>query len=562
MNLSSMPLNMFLLTIALSLGVVGAAGDGFLVAQPKGSTTEEEFRAAMSTVMGCGGGVKSERLAAVEKALLPMWRVLPKTRDDLVEWRMVRYVAHRYFMQQWSLLVRGFEPMRQINSSHLGSAEILTQKVPSLVETVLESKRSSNGFSLQETVAMVATLQQLISDAEHTLLEKVYQRQRKSTRQTLSHIEISDIIEAYMVHWMMDGDEATIKLLLKDRSLLGQVLPKWPEVKGFVDGIVKTMEFSRQHSPKPGHGMAAWGGQYTFEDAHEAVGAITKQFASFWETECQTIKQSLVALDKTGTGRISLPDFYGANSDGEWRFGESEAYLRELGALDESSVWRGKQVIIPNYLQGASNCIVMNSHYLVCCINECETVLNDVEDAIGAPVADPEQILPLVGNMSNLEDEQPKLDEALKSQLFRIAETHGGKVPLHGRLFAQWLHYVFPRECPFPHKSGTTSFVTPGQFGDDFMVTSKDIENHAAARNESSEKLATAEEVKWMSQWSEEEELIGDYSLQLRAPWESKRQLLIGGIAVIALLAIIGGAASGKTGKQAASVPHQKSHFV
>merc|ERR1719327_1288901 len=149
------------------------------------------------------------------------------------------------------------------------------------------------------------------------------------------------------------------------------------------------MEFSRQRAPTLGHGPAALAGQYSFEDAHEAVTGITKKFASFWESECQVIKESLVAMDKTGTGRVSLSDFYGANADGEWRFGESETYLRELGALDESSHWRGKQVIIPNYLQGASNCIVSTESYLVCCASECEAVLNDIEDNISAPVANP-----------------------------------------------------------------------------------------------------------------------------------------------------------------------------
>merc|ERR1719230_652875 len=110
-----------------------------------------------------------------------------------------------------------------------------------------------------------------------------------------------------------------------------------------------------------------------------------------------------------GTGRVSLSDFYGANADGEWRFGESEAYLRELGALDESSAWRGKQVIIPNYLQGASNCIVATPHYLVCCVNECESVLNGVEDAVGAPIAEPDDILHRVGNMTSFDDETPKV---------------------------------------------------------------------------------------------------------------------------------------------------------
>merc|ERR1719456_170289 len=153
---------------------------------------------------------------------------------------------------------------------------------------------------------------------------------------------------------------------------------------------------------------------YSFKDAQEVVGSITKGFASFWETECQNIKASLVTLDKDGTGRVTLSDFYGANTDGEWRFGESENYLRELGALDESSSLRGKQVIIPNYLHGANNCIVSTSNYLVCCVNECEDTMNDIEAAVGGPVASPETILPLVGNMTNWDDDGPEFDEAMQ----------------------------------------------------------------------------------------------------------------------------------------------------
>merc|ERR1719352_1753128 len=105
------------------------------------------------------------------------------------------------------------------------------------------------------------------------------------------------------------------------------------------------------------------------------------------------MKSSLVAMDKSNTGRVPLSKFYGSAMDSEWRFSESEQYLRELGALDETSRWRGKQVIIPNYLQAASNCIVSTPHYLVCCQNHCESLLGEIDLAIGAPMASPSEIL-------------------------------------------------------------------------------------------------------------------------------------------------------------------------
>ncbi len=42
--------------------------------------------------------------------------------------------------------------------------------------------------------------------------------------------------------------------------------------------------------------------------------------------------------------------------------------------------------------------------------------------------------------------------------------TGYGRVPLHGRLFAQWMHHVFPRECPYPHVAGTVNPLRPEDF--------------------------------------------------------------------------------------------------
>merc|ERR1719324_871342 len=103
---------------------------------------------------------------------------------------------------------------------------------------------------------------------------------------------------------------------------------------------------------------------------------------------------------------------------------------------------------------------------------------------IDAPTALPSEIIDVVKSMSQIttldEDEPPHLSQASKQQLEQIARTSGGKVPLHGRLFAQWLHYVFPRECPFPYKSGSTTSATPAEFGDNHVADSKDMKRHAS----------------------------------------------------------------------------------
>jgi len=65
-------------------------------------------------------------------------------------------------------------------------------------------------------------------------------------------------------------------------------------------------------------------------------------------------------------------------------------------------------------------------------------------------------------------------------------------VPLHGRLFTQWLHFAFPHECPYPHitqKDGagnalTTSYFqgaadATAQWTDDEMLPLVEGDNHA-----------------------------------------------------------------------------------
>merc|ERR1740121_1857288 len=150
------------------------------------------------------------------------------------------------------------------------------------------------------------------------------------------------------------------------------------------------------------------------------------------------------------------------------------------------------------------------------------------------------------------DDDAPRRSGHPRTQLEEIASAHGGQVPIHGRLFAQWLHYAFPRECPFPHKAGAVSVRTPTQFGDGYLATSRDMQEHAHVPQGPVDK----EDLQWMSQWSSEEELIADYKVHLSAPWERRMPA-----AAAAALAAFGGGA-GKAQARAVLPSYQKAHFV
>merc|ERR1719160_7405 len=172
------------------------------------------------------------------------------------------------------------------------------------------------------------------------------------------------------------------------------------------------------------------------------------------------MKETLVQFDVHGSGRVKLADFYRKSQDGAWQFTEQSEYLRQLGALDESSPSIGPQVLIPNYITGMSNCITNAPYYSICCLNECDQIYQNLEALIPASTASPSEILKAVESMP----QSPNISALLRAKLDEVAQTHHGKVPLHGRLVAQWLHFVFPHECPYPHEAGTISPKNPDQW--------------------------------------------------------------------------------------------------
>jgi len=474
--------------------------------------TEEEMQVALNAVLHCGGAKEPaenvERLASIEKSVLPVWRSLPKDGAGRVEWKLLRYLAHRYFMQQFGILVRGLEPTLVANASRAGEIDVLRQHAPELAAQVFGSKRpTEQGFSLKDAAAMISALDHLLFDSERSLLEKAYKDRGFLPQQALTQKQLKSVMTDFMLYWMFGEEEA--QEILKDANwekIAETSIPHWQGVKFMVEGSVVAADHAKRTAPRSGDGQTLFGDSRGFEDALDAAGRIGRGFSSFWNGQCQATKDSLVAMDITGTGRVKLSDFYGANQGGEWRFGESEAYLRELGALDETG--SSKQVLIANYMQGASNCVVMRDHYLVCCMNECESVLSEIEQALGSPTAEVERVVSVVENMADEAGDFIVLSEALKTRLQEVAERHGGEVPLHGRLFTQWLHYVFPHECIFPHRAGTAAAVTPGQFGDQYMVTAEEMSRHV---EEQMMQNVSHEAVSWMTQWSDEEELLADY---------------------------------------------------
>jgi hypothetical protein len=193
----------------------------------------------------------------------------------------------------------------------------------------------------------------------------------------------------------------------------------------------------------------------TFNEAARVVEEVGRRYGTYNEAMCQTLKGELLSIEAKKAGRVRLTEFYKKGLKGLFEFDEKIEYLRHLGVLDESDP-KQPHVVVPNYVSSRANCLKTSSFYVICCRNDCEEYLGSLEKEVGAEMAPPEQILKIVAGLStNL---QPT---TTKDRLQSIADMNGGLVPLHGRLFAQWMHHMFPRECPYPHGSGKINPQTP-----------------------------------------------------------------------------------------------------
>jgi len=203
--------------------------------------------------------------------------------EGKLDWKSLRYVAHRYFMQQSSLLIRGLEPSRSLNATDAGAAEILAEQLPSHTDLLFGGQHSAKSYGIDDAVALLAALERLVFDAEVHLLEKVYKQHGLESTKILGFRQQRRVLEAYMVHWMMGEDTRGINILLRNRTLLDSHFPRWNDVKQFVEGRLKTLEFERSNKVKPEFGASLMDKRFSFSDAHEVVGAVTKTFQDFWQ---------------------------------------------------------------------------------------------------------------------------------------------------------------------------------------------------------------------------------------------------------------------------------------
>eukprot|EP00746_Dinoflagellata_sp_MGD_P158524 gnl/MRDRNA2_/MRDRNA2_86492_c0_seq25.p1 gnl/MRDRNA2_/MRDRNA2_86492_c0~~gnl/MRDRNA2_/MRDRNA2_86492_c0_seq25.p1 ORF type:complete len:578 (+),score=114.41 gnl/MRDRNA2_/MRDRNA2_86492_c0_seq25:83-1735(+) len=434
---------------------VTVKGRDFLGAKRKVNTehVQAELQGVLAEVLGHGHGVADGRFDKIRTVATPMFKTLPKNGRGHLSADVMRYAVRRYFRQSHGWIVKGFEVHAETVITNTSNADILQSKLPAFIRTMMEKQFAHDGFSLDALIVMIAALERLAFDEVVRGVESsFFLNSYALTNQSLTSDDLTEILSSFLITEMLEGAD-NIERHMVDKKYIYDRYPFWGTTVLFlIDTIMSDIWRENTSFGNPFQER-----KYSFEDVVRMAEAITEQFGSWSNYECHEMKDMLMEMDVHGTGRVKLSEFYGYSKDGAWQFLEPSEQLRQGGALDESSTWLGPQVMIPNYINAMSNCITSQPYYQICCLNECDHVFQQLETHIAAPSATVSEVIKALESGVYA---PTSISDLQRERLDEIALVHNGKIPIYGRLFARWLHFVYPHECPYPHAEGVVKPMT------------------------------------------------------------------------------------------------------
>jgi len=447
-----------------------------------------------------GGGSAARKLNELEAQLRPMYSALPKNEHGGLSHSVVRYALHRLFIQRHGWSVKGLDPAGgSFNSS--SPAGILKDQVPAFIQDLFEKRLHGKGMDLHELAVFGATVEHLIHDEAVGRLGKALNVHNILPTDPMTEKQADQVLDTYMMAYILGENlsNMTSQGAQDTHAEMPELYLAWNETQAFLRKLRANVTAETQAQ------------EINFATVAKVAEIAGENFGRFQDKECRDLKAKLVAMEDRGSGRVRLGDFYKPALDGDWQFQESVHYLSELGAIDDSDP-KDVRVIIPNYLLSQSNCIASSNFYSVCCMDECEALMGHLETEIAAPEASPERIAQLVANMASSSVDAPRsLPSSLSQRLDEMAAHHHGTVPIHGRLFAQWMHHAFPRECQYPHLSGTTNPQAADDFEDKGHKSTASVDEmrqHVSTASVKDSSTETPEVSEIEVPWSLEEELL------------------------------------------------------
>jgi len=443
-----------------------------------------------------------QQLHKLEGELNVTFKALAKNDRGAIDAPSVRYALHRFFVQRYGWQIKGLETDGGTWDSE-SPIQAMGNRVPKEMRELFEERLGGSGLSLHELAVVAATMDRMLHADVSMQLHLIYQEENIPEDEIVGFELAKGIMSFYIAKFFLvlppgvNLNANQVRLPAVHHELLTHIIYK------FVPETPNDKQYSRDVIAKV---LASFG---------EQIGRIENQ-------QCQAMKGELVKLEhRPGSGRVRLGDFFHERNT-NFEFGESPALLRAAGVLDESNP-EDPKVMIPNYLSSSMNCLSPSDYFEICCFDECEELMDQIEAKLESPVASPEEIVSVVSLLSNR-----SLPAQLVDMLQQAARHHGGLVPLHGRLFAQWMHQAYPRQCNHPR---STHDKQQARYGAVAAMMASDEEKAmyakvARAMEVSDNQETLAEEYVPRSLWTMDEQLVSTKAHQPYARWLAMREVL------------------------------------
>jgi len=382
-----------------------------------------------------------ERIAQLQDELAPVFATLPHEKaseaSNGLGLAAARYLLHQHFLRRHSWHVRGLNPAADARKP-ASQAETLRTQVAGNLLRLLSKKVGKRGLSLQVLAVFVAMIEHLIHGDEQERLKAAWTVHDLQLNSTTDAKGLVSVLEVFMAHYVFVSQQAgsgyalTLANAKEEIKHLEWAYDGWREIRRFVMEAVLEQAKNGQKPP------------FKLAVATAAAEKVLLRFKSVSSDMCSSLKDRFMNIPNGLTGSVLLSDVRAQHDN---LFRESDKYLHELGALDETDP-QSPRLLIPNVILGPSNCDATTSFYDLCCPNECEVDMEHLERALAANQTT-DHVSSIVEDMQR-RHRVAEVSAAMKDQLKDLAQAHGGKVPIHGRSFAEWLHKMLPTECPRP----------------------------------------------------------------------------------------------------------------
>jgi len=373
-----------------------------------------------------------------------MYSELPKNSEGVLGTRAVRYTLHRFFSKKHGWLIPGLEHhgMRRSTGRDLHELNIIRSKAPALSKYLLGLHRQKLGLNLDDVAALAVVIETLIIDDTFSLFGPALKSVNVTTSESMG-ISLDQLDQVVFKHlYMYVGGTLDQK---------GEAFSLFDSTNADLAALAHEISFSYDFASRDTTNPFK-PPKFDFKTTWDVAKKAVHAHGVMQNDDCNRMRRILERDDTWRVGRLPLSKFYNKSFyEMELYFAEPIGYLEKVGALD-GSVKGSPQVLIPNYLTGPSNCVSTALGHMSCCLSTCEDVMLEIEAAIGAPAASAAQILKVISKVQpKWAEARQKISKVLKQKLDEMAMRHHGAIPIHGRLFAQWLHFVYPRDCAFPN---------------------------------------------------------------------------------------------------------------